>query len=437
MESNRPTSAPPFNAEGWHSLGCEYERLRMIDEAARCYREAVQLNPRADGSYNNLGNCLQALGRFEEAQTAYRSAIALTPGRALYYRNLVQATQLTADDPCFVSLEQQLAHAGSMPPHDRAELHFALGQALSGMGQSERGFDHLLQAASLKRGTIQYDEAETFGLFSLLSRYFTRQVFCEKRGLGDPSVSPIFIVGMPRCGSTLVEQILSSHPQVLGAGEVPEFGQALLNALTQPGKDHAGVIRLDALNEASAAQLTAFGADYVQRIARLTRDGGQHARIADKYLYNFINVGFIHLALPNARIIHVRRGPVDTCLSIFGRPFGDVSFAYDLGELGRYYRAYDALMAHWRSVLPQGAMLEVQYEDLVDDFEANVRRMIEYCGLEWDARCLAFHENRRAVDTASAAQVRKPLFRSSITRWRPARALLAPLYEGLGPELAA
>lgn len=446
MQPDRPTAALAANeaasgtladAQAWHGLGCKYEQARMLDEAVRCYCEAVRLNPRADGSYNNLGNCLQALGRFDEAQAAYRSAIGLTPARALYYRNLVQATQLTADDPCFGALEQLLEDGESMRPHDQAELHFAFGQALSGMGQNERGFNHLLKATSLRRGAVKYDEAETFGLFSQLCGYFTPQLLSAKRGLGDPSVSPVFIVGMPRCGSTLVEQILSSHPQVLGAGEVPDFGRALVAALAQPGKDHADKIRLDALDEVSAAQLTALGADYVQRMASSTRDAGQHRKIVDKYLFNFMNVGFIHLALPNARIVHVRRSPVDTCLSIFGRPLADVSFGYDLGELGRYYRAYDALMAHWRRVLPQGVMLEVQYEDLVDDLEANVRRMLQYCGLDWDARCLAFHENRRAVDTASSTQVRKPLFRSSITRWRPASELLVPLYDGLGPELVA
>jgi hypothetical protein len=161
-----------------------------------------------------------------------------------------------------------------------------------------------------------------------------------------------------------------------------------------------------------------------------------HTHFTDKYLFNFINVGLIHLALPNARFIHSRRSPLQTCLSIFSRLFHDVPFGYDLGELGRYYRAYDALMAHWRSALPEGVMLEVDYEDLVDDFEGNVRRMLAHCGLDWDERCLSFYQTTRQVNTASSAQVRRPLYKTSLQRWQPQRALLQPLLDGLGPELA-
>jgi hypothetical protein len=160
-------------------------------------------------------------------------------------------------------------------------------------------------------------------------------------------------------------------------------------------------------------------------------------RFTDKYPFNFINVGLIHLALPNARFIHSSRSPLQTCLSIFSRLFHDVPFGYDLAELGRYYRAYDALMAHWRSALPEGVMIEVQYERLVDDFEATVRRMLVHCGLDWDDRCLAFHQTTRQVTTASSAQVRRPLYRTSLRRWQPRRALLEPLFEGLGPALTA
>jgi hypothetical protein len=173
----------------------------------------------------------------------------------------------------------------------------------------------------------------------------------------------------------------------------------------------------------------------VRRIDVEVPDASSYGRITDKYPFNFINVGLIHLALPNARFIHSRRSPVEVCLSIYSRIFQDVPFGYDLGELGRYYRAYDALMAHWREALPPGVMIEVQYEDLVNDLEGNVRRMLAHCGLDWDERCLAFHQTQRQVNTASASQVRKPLFRTSLERWRPAAELLQPLYDGLGPAL--
>jgi hypothetical protein len=197
-------------------------------------------------------------------------------------------------------------------------------------------------------------------------------------------------------------------------------------------------IDIEALPEGSAARWRSLGADYLRRMQRVLAEIGSDASyFTDKYPFNFINVGLIHLALPNARFIHSRRSPLQTCLSIFSRIFHDVPFGYDLGELGRYYRAYDALMAHWRRVLPEGVMIEIAYEELVDDFEANVRRMLVHCGLEWDPRCLAFHQTARRVSTASSAQVRRPLYRTSIQRWQPRRELLEPLLSALGPTLVS
>jgi hypothetical protein len=284
-----------------------------------------------------------------------------------------------------------------------------------------------------------------------LPKLLTAQGLAAARGLGDPSAAPIFIVGMPRSGSTLIEQILASHPQVFGTGERTEFGEVLMKGIH---RDAGDPLRIDiaALHGIGAAQLRTLGADYLRLMRRALPENRNdlpnaaqkdaqsesgHTHFTDKYLFNFINVGLIHLALPNARFIHSRRSPLQTCLSIFSRLFHDVPFGYDLGELGRYYRAYDALMAHWRSALPEGVMLEVDYEDLVDDFEGNVRRMLAHCGLDWDERCLAFHRTTRQVSTASSAQVRRPLYRTSVRRWLPQRALLQPLLDGLGPELTA
>jgi hypothetical protein len=207
-----------------------------------------------------------------------------------------------------------------------------------------------------------------------------------------------------------------------------------VGALARSDADHSK-LNFDAMHNATAAQLAPLGTDYMHRIGMEVPDAARYRRVTDKYPFNFINVGLIHLALPNARFIHSRRSPMEICLSIFSRIFQDVPFGYELGELGRYYRAYERLMAHWREALPEGVMIEVQYEDLVDDLEGNVRRMLAHCGLDWDERCLAFHQTQRQVNTASASQVRKPLFRTSLARWRPAAELLQPLYDGLGPEL--
>ncbi|MFM0504670.1 tetratricopeptide repeat-containing sulfotransferase family protein [Paraburkholderia caffeinilytica] len=429
----------PRNADLRHGLGWSLEQMHRLEQAVEAYREAVRLNPKADGSYNNMGNCLQALGRFDESHEAYRHAIEAAPQVPLYYRNFVQSKRLTADDPVFVALEQLVGNVASLTPANQAEIHFAYGQALSDVGRNDASFDHFLKGNALHRPGVRYDEAASLGLFEHLPEILTSEVLAAKRGQGDASDAPIFIVGMPRSGSTLIEQILASHPQVFGAGERTEFGEALVNCI---GRDLDDPLRINIedLQGVGPAQLRALGADYLRRMhtslpeMRTATPG--YTRFTDKYPFNFINVGLIHLALPNARFIHSSRSPLQSCLSIFSRIFHDVPFSYDLGELGRYYRAYDALMAYWQRVLPEGTMIEVKYEALVEDFEGNVRRLLAHCGLDWDERCLSFHQTTRQVNTASAAQVRRPLYRTSLQRWQPRQALLQPLFDGLGPELA-
>ncbi|CAB3757961.1 hypothetical protein GQ57_08625 [Burkholderia sp. MSh2] len=422
----------PGDAQAWHRLGMVWEEDHVFEAAVDCYRRATELDPHADGSYNNLGNCLNVLGRLADAQAAWRTAIELMPQSASYYRNLVQFTTLAADDPCFVSLEKQVAQSATWSADRQADLYFAYGQSLKGIGEPVRGFECLVRANTLYRSLTRYDEAAMLGLLEQVAGAFTADLLQAKRGLGDPSATPVFVFGMPRSGTTLVEQILASHPDVFGAGESDAFAQCLVQAIA-PG---TGGLALDGLAAATPESLCALGAAYRQRMARKAQ-GGTYARIVDKYLYNFINAGFIHLALPNARLIHVRRDPVDTCLSVFARCFHDVPFSYDLGELGRFYRAYDALVAHWHATLPPGALLEVRYEHLVEDFDAQVRRMLAHCGLDWNDRCAVFHETRRQVTTASAAQVRRPLYRDALRPWRPDADMLRPLLDGLGPVLAA
>jgi hypothetical protein len=283
-----------------------------------------------------------------------------------------------------------------------------------------------LAGNKLKRSMVRYEEAAVLGELDRMRQVFSPEFIRKQRGCGEPSAKPIFIIGMPRSGTSLVEQILASHPQVFGVGERPDFERALQARMNSGSK-----IDIDALRAIAATPLTSIGHDYVRRIQSVISNPQDYQRITDKYLFNFLYLGFIHLALPNARFIHIRRDPVETCLSIYSKLFGDIPFAYDLGELGRYYRAYEDLMAHWRSILPEGIMLEIEYEDLVNDFERNVRRMLAHCGLEWDERCMAFHQTRRQVLTMSARQVREPLFRSSLQRWHPAEALLQPLLDGL------
>jgi hypothetical protein len=231
----------------------------------------------------------------------------------------------------------------------------------------------------------------------------------EEAGGGDPSEIPIFILGMPRSGSTLIEQILASHAWVHGAGERMDFP--------------------DLLADLGDRDFRALGAAYAARSGTLAPGAG---RVTDKLPGNFLHAGAIHLALPRARIIHSRRDPADTCLSCYTKLFrGEQPFTYDLGELGRYYRAYERLMAHWRVVLPESVFLEVDYEALVADPETQTRRLLAHCGLAWDPACLVFHETRREIRTASAVQVRQPLYGGSVGRWRRHGERLEPLLREL------
>ncbi len=257
---------------------------------------------------------------------------------------------------------------------------------------------------------------------------FNAELLSAKAGGGEPAPAPVFVVGMPRSGTTLIEQIIASHPKAAGAGELFDLDN-IVQSLT--GLNSGALSFPEVVATMSGEQLRQVGARYVAAIRALAPAA---ERIADKMPWNFHFAGLIHLALPNARIIHARRDPVDTCLSCFSILFEGNSnqYTYDLVELGRFYRAYDSLMAYWRDVLPPGLMLEVQYEEVVGDLEKQARQIISHCGLDWDDACLDFHKTRRPVRTSSVAQVRKPIYRSSVGRWRPYREQLRPLLEELG-----
>ena len=302
---------------------------------------------------------------------------------------------------------EALAASDDLPADQALYIHFALAKALDDVRDYGRAFEHLRQGNALKRERIDYDETGTLKLFEHISAVFDRGLFDRFQGQGDPSSVPVFVLGMPRSGSTLIEQILASHPQIHAAGELT-------------------------ILENSPMDVTAFRRLGQSYLSQLPKVPDEKIRIVDKLPGNFLRIGLIRLMLPNARIIHTMRDPIDTCLSCYSKLFNTgLPFTYDLAELGRYYRAYSELMAHWRSVLPPGAMLDVSYEDVVDDLEGQARRLIDYCGLPWDDRCIDFHRSNRPVRTASAVQVRQPLFRSSLQRWRNYESGLAPLLDEL------
>ena len=276
-------------------------------------------------------------------------------------------------------MEALALNPASLSGEEQMQLHFALGKVLADLGRHEESFGHLIAGNAIKRRQTTYDETAVLAAFDRIRAVFTPELMRAKAGQGDPSRVPVFIFGMPRSGTTLVEQIVASHPSVYGAGELTDLIDVVAD-LGGPGGVFADFP--ETVRAMSGAQLSDVGARYLDRITAMAP---AVARITDKMPANFRFAGLIHLALPNARIIHTRRDPVDTCLSCFSILFGgDQPHTYDLGELGRYYRAYAALMEHWRRVLPPGVMLEVQYEEVVADLDRQARRIVEHCGLHWD-----------------------------------------------------
>jgi tetratricopeptide (TPR) repeat protein len=415
----------PRYAEAWRNRGLAFWELGRLEEALASYDEAVALKPDYAEAFNARGNALRELGRLPEALRDFEQAITLAPRHPSSYFNLVTSRRVSAADPHFAALRELAQEVDSLGTEDRIALHFALGNAFDACGDVQQASHHLTRANSLARKQIAYDEAKKLEAFERIRRAFTPELLRSKRGLGDASALPVFIVGMPRSGTTLIEQILASHPQVFGAGELRE-----IDKLAASVRDPHGIVSADATSKISGEQLSQLGAAYVQAVRGLAP---QAERITDKMPFNFARAGFIHLVLPNARIIHVRRDPCDTALSCFSLRFTHgQEFTYDLAELGRYYRAYQSVMEHWRRVLPPGVMLEVQYEDVVADLEGQARRIVAHCGLDWDEACLAFHETQRTVHTASVAQVRQPIYQSSVGRWRAYESLMQPFLEALG-----
>ena len=385
-------------------------------------RRALSLDPDSLEALNSLGGLLFDLGRMESAEAVLGDALARAPAKTTYHFSFAAIHKYREGDAHLKRMEALAGEAAALPDKDQAYLHFALAKAYEDLGERDLGFAQLQLGNAAKRRSFAYDEADMLRQFEAIKRVFTREfVNRHKRGY-RLAEGPVFILGMMRSGSTLAEQILASHPQVFGAGELSLFRRAM-NA-------RIGTARYpDAMLNLSPATLDAIGTDYV---GLLQREAPSYRRISDKYLHNFLYCGLIALALPQARIVHTVRDPVDTCLSIYSKLFtGHHPYAYDLGELGRYHRAYQSLMDHWRQVLPEGTMLDLRYEDVVADLEGQARGLLDHCDLPWDDACLAFHRTDRAVRTASATQVRQPIYKSSVGRWRPAPELLRPLVDAL------
>jgi tetratricopeptide (TPR) repeat protein len=409
------TRLAPEDAAAWLQLGLALRECGRSDAAFAAYDRALALAPQSADVLVAQAAARQEHGAGEAAAACVAQALAIDPAHAGAWSLRVGLKRFAADDPDIAALET-LASALCDQPERREDLiaiEFALAKTQLDCGTADAAFTWLDRANRHHRARIDYDVQADIAQMAA-----TADAFATVMPGGDATQRPIFIVGMPRSGTTLVEQILGSHPAIHGGGEMKHLDLVLMEhccAVPDPA-------RLAAFDRATRRRLAR---DYH---ARATADAPQGLRVTDKMPSNFRHAGLIHRLFPGAVIVHCRRVPQDTCLSIYATRFAQGQhFGYDLGELGAYYRAYRTLMAHWRHVLPGEVLIEVDYEAVVADLEGQARRLIAACGLPWDDACLAFHRTRRPVRTASVNQVRQPLYTSSVERWRAYARHLEPL----------
>ncbi|MGE4073660.1 MAG: sulfotransferase [Lysobacterales bacterium] len=413
----------------WDTLGVVLTRAGAHAEAVPAFRRAVELDPSKPAYFYNLGAALQFIGEFGDAETAYRAALNLDPEQPRIWSALAQLRKAPFSDAEVELMTERIAQ----PPADAdALLHWchALAKQREDQGEHSAAWQLLGMGKAAKRATLDYQFADDLRLFERSAEVCSRP-FCEASG-GHASGEPIFIVGMPRTGTTLVERILSSHPQVYAAGELSHFSLALKRVSRTHG---ARVLDAETLAAAAQVDLAEVGRMYLDSTRPRT---GHTPRFIDKMPLNFFYAGIIRRALPGARIICLRRHPLDTIVSnyrqLFATGFAYYNYAYDLLDTARYWQAFDGLCRHWSQTLV-GAWLEIGYEEVVDDLETQARRILAHCGLPWDPAVLDFHSNQAPVATASSVQVRQPLYRSSVARWRRLEKELAPVIEMLGEDV--
>jgi len=414
------------DADKLQRLGLAMREAGAMLDAKDCFEQALSLRPDFVVAHNSLAITLGDLGDLSDAENHYRKALRLRPAYASGWHNFTGMTRLMPDDPLWPSLQNFAKHASGLPSAEASMVQFTLGKVCDDRGEYPQAFEHYLHANRLKRAALEYDESRQRIFFQNFIQHFSAAFLSEHAGKGADNELPVFIVGMSRSGTTLVEQILSSHPLVHGAGELHLLRRCLRVELGPTDSDDELPAKLAALD---GPGFRCIGERYCVELSQLAPDA---VRITDKLPGNMALVGLIHIAFPRARIIHCVRDPLDTCVSCFSKLFTTGhAFSYELGELGRFYRLYEELMQHWHTVLPAGRMLEVRYENVVTDLESQARRLVEFCGLPWDDACLRFHEHRRTVKTASLAQVRQPIYASSVGRWRRYTQYLEPLGQAL------
>lgn len=434
VEAETALSLSPSRLPTLNTLGTLFSHAGEHEKALNCYERATRLlRQRTDTAglsaewqadlYFNHGASLQFAGRFEEAETAYEQAIALMPGFFKAHSALSTLRRQTAENNHIDRLESLRAKVGN--PRDQLHVGHALAKEQEDLGRYEDAFASLAWAKAAQAASHPYNAEQDARLFAGIRSLFTREWF-EGGSAGCSNGEPIFIVGMPRTGTTLVEQILSSHSQVFAAGELQNFP---LQVKRLTGSTSRGLLDLETLEKSPQVDMAALGAGYIESTRPRT---GHTPRFIDKLPLNYMYLGLIGRALPGAKLVCLRRDPMDTCLSnyrqIFAGNFRHYQYNLDLLDCGRYFIEFDCTMRHWHSLMP-GRVFDVHYEALVHEPEPVVRALLHYCDLPWEAQCMAFHQRKSSVATPSAVQVRQGIYTSSVDRWQRYGDAMQPLYD--------
>ncbi len=407
-----PNYGPAYN-----NIGSLYEGRGDLKEARNAYKKAIKIDPKNVQAQNNIAAILIAEGEIDAAKDHLEEAINARPDFIEAHHNLSALKKYQQDDPHLDILKSLLANIDKMPVDYQVRLHFILGKVKADLGDYDLSFDHYQKGNALKRGTFEYDEEAFKKHTDAIKSQFTAEYIESGQPCEDIGITPIFIVGMPRSGSSLIEQILSSHSEIEAGGE--------LTYLSDLVRDHIGVFPTNLTDE----KLANIGNEYLLKIKEINV---QARFIVDKMPGNFQYAGLIAKIFPDAKIIHSKRNVMDCCVSNYTHLFlHTIHFTNDLGELGRYFNILSDLMDHWHTVLPGDLLYDIQYEDVVENLEIEAKKLVDFIGVDWKEDCLSFHEKKGAVKTASAAQVRKPIYKSSVERWRDYEKFLGPLKEVL------
>ena len=420
------------NTEALSVLGTVYFSQGKTDKAEKEFKKAIKQDESITSALLGVGNIYVERGKFDEAEKVFLEAlkncedVGDDKSNALF--GLAQLRKVKEGDDIVPQIEELAQSLDTMVGNKAMYSNFAIGKVYDDLKQPEKSFPHFIEGCRLKREKIKYDFESDLNNFKIVKEIFTKDFIDKHRGHGSSSKTPIFVLGMPRSGTTLTEQIIASHPDVFGAGELRELSDIVSS------NDVMGELPFPQnLQNLTADRIDDIGIQYV---SALKKHAPNSKRITDKMPANYFHIGLIHLALPNAKIVHLQRHPLDNCISCFTRLFArHQDYSYDLAELGRFYREYKDLMAHWERVLPKGTFYNLRYENMVADIETQAKALINYCELEWNDACLEFYKHKRNIRTASVTQVRQPIYKSSVARWKQYEEFLPPLIDSLGAAL--